>query len=61
MATLIILINLVIASIFGGNSVRIIHQGPQAATISGTTSSQNFRSVRITVQRSNPIILEGEY
>ena len=61
MATLIILINLVIASLFGGDSVQVNRNGSQTATISGRSVTNSFKTINITIEKNNPIILESEY
>jgi hypothetical protein len=58
MATLIILINLILASLFSGQKVGVEFHGGSKVSISGTVDGK-YKT--IIIQKTNPIILEGEY
>lgn len=61
MAALIIIINLVIGSLFGGGHSKVIIKNGNTATLSGTSSDGRNKTISIIIQKNNPIILEGEY
>lgn len=60
MATLLILINLIISTVFGGNAT-VNYTSSSTASISGTSSYGKTGSISISRGKINPIILEGEY
>jgi hypothetical protein len=58
MATLIILINLILGTMFQNQTANVNIRNSSTATISGTIDG---RVRTIIVQKTNPIILEGDY